>query len=260
MKASKFLILVFAMVACAQLLIAQEITEKGMIVQGKARVYAPADRAKVSFSIKGVGKSLEAAFDDARLKMDSIASDLYTIGLRDRDIESSFYSGENFGDKSFWSSKKDYMATLSVCITVDSLALLEPALIALSHGDIEGVRNISYEILDFEKLRKDALSEAVRMAKEKADLICEGLGITCDGVIEFEEYRAEPKSPLTRFVYPVNHPNPFNTVLVEEGPDDEGSSGKFGHEFSVDAEVRVLFSIAKPGTKNDAVPMIGEKP
>jgi len=104
----------FAIVACAQLLVAQEITEKGMTVRGKARVYAPANRAKVSFSIEGVGKSLEAAFDDARLKMDSIASDLYAIGLSDRDIESSFYSGENFGNKAFWSSKRDYKATLSV--------------------------------------------------------------------------------------------------------------------------------------------------
>jgi len=227
-----------------------------MTVRGKARVYAPANRAKVSFSIEGVGKSLEAAFDDARLKMDSIASDLYAIGLSDRDIESSFYSGENFGNKAFWSSKRDYKATLSVCVTVDSLALLEPSLIALSHGDIEGIRNISYEILDFETLRKDALREAVRMAKEKADLVCEGLGITCDGVIEFEEYRTEAKGPRTKPAYL----NPFNAVLVEEGPDNEGGSGKFGHEFSVDAEVRVLFSISKPGMTDEAAPMIGERP
>ena len=61
----------------------QEIDQNKLTVYGKVRVFAKADRATITFEIKGEGKSLTAAFDQARNRIDTVAQQLQAIGLED---------------------------------------------------------------------------------------------------------------------------------------------------------------------------------
>ena len=139
-------------------ILAQENTDKYLNVFGKVKIFAKADRAKILFTIKGVGSSLKFAFDDAKIKMQSIFTIFNEIGLSEKNISTSFFeSSENYGDKAFLSSKKDYRAIMTVTVASDNLELLEQIIIIISEGDVEKIKEVTFELNNFFELKKNGL-------------------------------------------------------------------------------------------------------
>ena len=121
---------------------AQEIDNHKLTVRGRTQVSAKADRAKIQFDIRGVGNSLNAAFDNARSKLDQLAQKLYALGLEKKNLSTSFFKNEkNFGDKAFLSSKRDYQAIMTVSVTIDKMELMEQIVIAISESGIEQIQD-----------------------------------------------------------------------------------------------------------------------
>ena len=224
---------------------AQELDGNRLTVYGKVRVFAKADRATVTFNIKGVGRSLQLAFNDANKQINAIAERLHAIGLSEGNLSTSFFrSSENFGDKAFLSSKRDYRAIMTACITTDSLELLESIVVILSESEVRRIANITFELINYSEVRKDAMARAIDKAKEKAELISRQLGIRSGNIIEIEELKStEPQNP---WIYPLIPSGPFNAPLVlssssrSENPDN---SGIFAQEIRFDSEVRLVYEI-----------------
>lgn len=225
---------------------AQEIQNNHLIVYGKVKVFAKADRASVIFLIKGVGSSLKSAFDDARNQMRIISNELYGLGLSKKNISTSFFqSSENFGDKAFLSSKKDYRSIMTVTITTDSLSLLEPIVIILSESEVERIVDISFDLTNYSEMRKKGLEKAVFKAKEKAELISKEFDIKIGNILTIEE--SETQEPLSRSYHRFgNYPSPFNAPLYFSrqstfSPGEDSSI--YSEEISFFSEVKVVFEI-----------------
>ena len=220
---------------------AQEIDKNKLTVFGKVRVFAQTDRATISFNIEGVGKTLENAFSDANGKIHSISEKLFEIGLNENDLVTSMFKNkENFGNKAFLSSKRDFKTTMSASVVTDSLELLEDIIIILSKSDIEIISNISFELVDYSKLRMDAFKKAAAKAKEKAEMISELLGIKLGNVIEFEQLKPEKvhsSSPLIS-----NKSNPFNAPIILQDYNRKGG-WNYAEEIQFDSEVKLVYEI-----------------
>jgi uncharacterized protein YggE len=227
---------------------AQELDGNRLTVYGKVRVFAKADRATITFDIKGVGRSLQAAFNDANRQISAIAEKLYAIGLSEDNISTSFFqSRENFGDKAFLSSKRDYCAIMTAYITTDSLELLEPIVVILSESEVRRIADITFELINYSELRKDAMARAVDKAEEKAELISGQLGIPRGNIIEIEELKSsEPQQMSPYHLRTLRPSGPFNAPLIllsgsqSESPDN---SGIFAQEIRFDSEVRLVYEI-----------------
>ncbi|MEZ5360122.1 MAG: SIMPL domain-containing protein [Candidatus Zixiibacteriota bacterium] len=146
-------------------------------VTGYVKVFAQADRATVQFDVKGEGSSLEQAFDRVSRKVDSIAARLYTVGLEQSELGTSrFRSAENEGHKAFLSSKRDYKTLMTVTIQTTKLDLLDKIIIVLSESEVEVISDISFDLINIEDIRMNALKAATDKAKEKATAMAEILG------------------------------------------------------------------------------------
>ncbi len=236
--------------------LAQELGGSRLTVRGKVRSYAKTDRARVMFSIKGVGKTLRAAFSDAETKIDTITTRLQTIGIDQESLGTSFFqSGENFGNKAFLSSKQDYQAVMTASITTKQLSLLQEIVAILSESEIEAIKGISFELTDYEAFRETALSRALEKAKAKARLTCKQLELVVDSVLEVEEIPVSGSGTVWSSKY--KPATPFNSTvfLSQEALAQTGAnhSRMFSQEVAVDSEVRVVFAISGGSVREETL-------
>lgn len=257
MRTFKMFLAVFLVAFLFQGSMAQEIEKDKLTVYGKVRVFAKTDRASISFDIQGYGKSLKIAFDNAKTQMDTISQKLFAIGLTEDEFSTTFFRNtENFGKKAFLSSKKDFRTKMTASIITRRLELLEPIIIALSESNIEGIDYISFELIDYSKLRMEGLKRAVVKAKEKADMISEILEIEYGDVIELEEIKAA--SPVMPSRHSSGYPNPFNEAyqmpieyMAQISLDSEGPSSIFARELRFDSEVKLVLEILSKEKRHD---------
>lgn len=155
-----------------------------LTVRGQAQVEVPADRATISFSVKGVGASLEAAVAAAEAKIRAIVTPLQALGLTENDIATShFQSDENEGDKAFFSSRRDYRAVMYVEVTVDELDRLTETVGIISEGDIETLSDLNFSLRDPLAHQKHVRLQAVADARQQAEEIAKVLGVQLGSVL-----------------------------------------------------------------------------
>ena len=231
-----------------------EVKEDLLTVSGKVKIFAPADRATVSFDLRGTGSSLEKAFESVHAKTDSIVTQLKQIGLDQSNLHTSFFrSGENEGGKAFLSSKRDYKVSQTASVTTDKLDLLEQIVVILSRNEVESISDISFELTDVESFKLKALKDAVTKAKEKAETMTTILGVGLGDVKEITELGSEGILIRGGRASEIG----YNTIAVRGKLDliDKMEGGFFAQEFELDAEVRVVFEIDNGAKGYEPVPL-----
>ena len=238
------LLSILVVIVLAQPLMGQSIdtTVNRFSVLGSVELNQKADQASLSFSIKGVGPTLRQAVENASKKTRDLTDKLRASGIRDDNISTSqFYSSENVGDKAFLSSSRDYQATITTAVKIDSLPILQPTIFTISEAQVDKLSRISFSLKDDVGFRRRARTEAALKAREKADDIAKALGVTLGKIILVEEVLPEPPA--------IGYPMPFNRIYTNGGRTEEASlqvtdeSGFFAQTISVTSEVRVVFEI-----------------
>lgn len=162
-------------------------------------------------------------------------------------------SGENYGDKAFLSSSRDYKANIITSIKTDSLELLKSIIFTISESNVESISEIYFSWKDEIGLRRRARMEAGLKAKEKAEDIGKSLGVKVGKVISIDELQptqVNRDQNQRMFVRgSVNYPNPFNPSLSnfsnlnEVTLDESKGSAFFAQTISVTSIVKVTFVI-----------------
>lgn len=218
----------------------QEIQKNQLIVYGYGSVEKEADIAKLYFSIRGLGPSLELAVKDAQSKIAAITNKLFAIGLKESNISTqSFSSSENYRDKAFWSSDKDYEATMSVNITIDSLKLLEPSVIIISEHNVNNLSNINFELKNDEEVKLQARDVAVKNAIEKAKIYASNLNIELGTVLNVEELLSYSDG---NFYLPPRQ-NYINTAVNAQMMSVANVTTFFARRFNRSSGVKLIYEI-----------------
>jgi hypothetical protein len=234
-----------------------EKEQKQIFVIGSIELKEVADQASFYFTIKGVGETLRKAVEDAENKSNSLSEKIIRLGIERNNISTSdFLSGENYGDKAFLSSSRDYQATIVTMLKTDSLELLRPLLFMISEAEVENISTISFSLKDELGLRRRARIEAGLKAKEKAEDITNALGVKLGEVLTIEEIQpTQTYTNQNRYLYMrggLNYSNPFNPStynVVQEGNlnpstvDESRGSGFFAKTVSITSQVKVSFAI-----------------
>ncbi len=174
--------------AVTQIGFAQEDLYRHLVVIGEHELEVPANRAQIDFTVKGLDKSLSGAILDVREQTSRITKALYDTGLKESDLATShIYSGENYKWHAFFSSKKDYVTKMTVTVTIDSLDLLEPVIVAISEGKPDRMSDISFLVKNREVHKRIVLGQAVSTARERAELMVRPIHSTLGKVIYIEE-------------------------------------------------------------------------
>lgn len=174
----------------------KETSEKKITVYGNATMNVPADQARLTFMVRGTGSSLREAVANAGTKVEKVANALFSLGLKKDNLQvSKFHSGENYYDKAFLSSKRDYEAVISVIATIDDLTLLESTIFTVSEHEVKSITSIVYSLKDDSEVKEKILNMAIENAKKKASSMAGKLGMKLDKVLEIAEVQlSEPVS------------------------------------------------------------------
>jgi uncharacterized protein YggE len=249
----QFLVLLsFSLIISAQDI---KVKQNQITVLGSVELKEIADEVSLYFTVKGVGENLRLAVEEAEKKTKVIADKLLALGINKSDISTSdFLSGENYGDKAFLSSSRDFKAMIVTLIKTDSLELMKDILFEISEADVESISNIAYSYKDELGLRRRARIEAGLKAKEKADDITSALGVKVGKVLSIEEVQSTQtfnNQNQDNFLYRRGgiYPNPYNPVgnyNIRTGRidvDETKGSGFFAQTISVTSQVKVTFAI-----------------
>jgi len=216
-------------------------------VQGTVELKEKADQATLSFSVKGVGSTLRKAVEEANRKAKDISDKLIALGVKGKEIStSSFYSGENRGDKAFLSSSRDYQASITTVIRIDSLKLLEPVILTISENEVQNLSDITFSLRDEVGFRRRARIEAALKAREKAEDIARALNSTLGKVVYIDEFQPTQNVQAQFRGGRANQFNPvYNSVLASAVVvvDESVGTGFFAQIVSITSQVYVTFEL-----------------
>lgn len=227
---------------------AQSASEPEISVMGTGHVRVMADQVTIVFTLRGVGKTLEEAFKNTSRQLDTIQRGLAIVGLSKEEIYiSSFRSEENYGNKAFLSSKRDYRTVTDVTITTQKLELIEKIIVCLNQYSIERIMSIDFGIVDVERALRQALKKATESAIESADSIATTVKAKRGDIIFIEEI--PERTSDDRFPYA----NRASGYVVIGKRNIGGYDGYFEHSslvispevFDLYAHARVRFKLEK---------------
>lgn len=190
------------LLVCPMLTYSQDRTliyneDRTITVFGEGIVDTLANVAFLSYSIKGFGSKFKDAVNSATKKNDEIIKKIASLGIPKKNIQSSsFYSGQNLSYKSLFSKSKDYQASFSVLIKIDSLRLLDNLIIMISEQDIENVSNVTFSLNDLLKVQTMARDKAIDNAKQQAIEISHKCGVKLGKIISYVELDGSNQSSI----------------------------------------------------------------
>lgn len=215
--------------------------EKRVVVNGEIETMVPADNATFTFEVSGKGSTLSEAVRIVKNKVALISKNLFDIGLQKKNLRTSFFdSRENFGNKSFWSSKDDFKAQMEVLISIDSLELLEPAILKVSEFKPDKISKIQFSLINYENLKITALEAAVNKAKEKAHLLSKNMNTKLGNVLFIEESInniSPQRNSRSRFAN-------ASLMFGKGGKQIEEGNSFFTQQLKIRVKVRVIIELA----------------
>lgn len=188
MKASKNLVLFF--LACAISILLPPVSHAAGIeppllsVSGQGIAQAAPDEAIVTISVTNHAADAKTAQQVNASKAAAIQNAIKALGIDDKDIQThnySFYPTYS-SERGQGNEINGYQASNSILVTIRDLELVGRVIdTALGYGANQ-ISSLDFRIRNTEKLRKEALTAAIRDARNKADIIAQGLGMRIVGI------------------------------------------------------------------------------
>ena len=171
-------------------------------VTGEGEAVSVPDVASFSFTVSVDAKEVSEAQSKVTEKMDSIFSDIETLGVENRDIKTTNYSvrpkyvfkqyptEEIFCSSGFCppTSKQvqdGYTVSHSVSVKVRETKDTGKVLALVGENGATNISNISFTVDDVDKVIAEARAEAIKNAKDKAKILAKDLGVRLVRIVDF---------------------------------------------------------------------------
>jgi uncharacterized protein len=180
---------------------------KTISVVGEGEVYAAADIATFSFAVSEDADTVSDAQSQVTSKMDAILASLNDLGVEEKDIKTSNYNiypkytyegiacsqgycppGKQVPD--------GYTVSHDVTVKVRQTTDAGKILAAVGEKGATNVSGLSFTTDDPSALQEEARLEAIRDAKEKAEVLAKNLGVRLGKVITFYDNTGAYPQPM----------------------------------------------------------------
>ena len=207
-------------------LLAETAATSGITVAGEGEVKGLPDIAYINVGVQTARPTAKEAQAETSQLMNAIVAKLKSMGVADKDMQTFGISIYPMMDRPGTVTR--YQASNQVRITVQDIAKTGELFDAAIASGANTGGQIQFGFKDDSKMRLDALTAATRSAREKADAIAKGLGVSISGV----------ESATEEFVYAPGLTRDAMPAVASKGMD---AAPVMGGELSVTARVRVVF-------------------
>lgn len=177
---------------------AKAAEERGSLaVSATAVIQAAPDMAKFQVGVQTRAETVEEARYQNALAVDGIRTALFAEGATEKDLKTTAFSVSpewQYDPTDGSRTLIGYRVTHSIEVTVLDLDQLGPWLDAAMAQGANQVSGPTFGIKNPESLEAEALAEAVRRARAKADVLARASGVYIKGVRHISEYVALPMS------------------------------------------------------------------
>jgi uncharacterized protein YggE len=216
--------------AAAQLAGSNATLSATITVMGEGSASGSPDVAYVTVGVQTQGPTATEATAENSRRMTAVLDALRALGVASQDLQTSGLSVTPQYSAPNRQEIIGYQATNQVVVTVNVVDQAGPLLDAALAAGANRVGGLRFGIRDTGLLRQQALAEATRQARAKADALAAGLGLRVVGVSSVAEESAV--APL---------PRPVAAAAPAEGPAPAPPPPVEAGELRVTARVRVAF-------------------
>ncbi len=219
---------IFVLIIISSAYLSAQVNQRFINVNGTSQLILNADQIDFKVQIKVIdNSSLESKeLNDKYTNM--LLAILKNYDVNPNDIETSPLTfGKNYEYKDREKVQKGFYTIVNVYFTLKNLSKYFDLTNKLASNNNFEIVSSNYNISDYEKQHRLAYENALTAAKEKAEYMCNTLGVKLGEVLEIEENNSNGF-----------YPNPFNTITRSD-TNNNNISGKV----TISRSVRVKFSI-----------------
>ena len=212
----------------------QRENDDTITVTGKAGMEATPDIAQVTIGVSSRANTPQAARQDNAQAMNATLDAILALGIEEKDIQTSNMNMYNtYGD---YGTVTGYRMSTDLTITVRDITKageVVDAAIAAGSNELGGVK---YLVSNRDELYNQALSDAVELARQKAEDLAAAAGKQVGMVKQITE---TSDAATTRRTYDMNADTGGASAERLKTVIQPGST-------SIDAEVQVIFALLEP--------------
>ena len=163
--------------------------ERTIVVNGFGKISGNNDIAMTTIGYSNTDKDVAKAQADNKKVMDQIVTDLKTLGVLEKDLQSNYtiYPNYNYTQQK-GQELLGYQVSNQLTIKIRDLSKIPEILgLAGKYGATE-VSGLTFTIDDPENLKFDARAKALTDAKNKAAYLADKLGVNLGSVVSYNEY------------------------------------------------------------------------
>ncbi len=188
-----------------------------IVTSGSGRVEVPPDQAALSVGGEAQRPTAAEAMNDVNRIAAQVLARWQQLGVRREDIRTSaiqvspVYTSPRDGSAP---QLAGYRASYGLTLTTTNLGLIGRAIDAATAGGANTVQGITFGLRDATKARTEALTGAVRQAREKAEAIAQAAGLKIRGIERIVEEGVELQAREVTFLRAPPAPTPVEPGLV----------------------------------------------
>lgn len=173
--------------------------ERTLLINGYGKANGSNDIAVTTIGYSNTDKDVAKAQLENKQVMDKILADLKTMGVTDKDLQSSYtiYPDYNYTEEK-GQELKGYRVSNQLTVKIRDLSKVSVVLGLAGKYGATDVSGLNFTIDDPENLKNQARVKALEDAQLKAVKMAAALGVRLGGVISFNEWDASSGGP-----YPV---------------------------------------------------------
>ena len=159
-------------------------TDNIISADGEASVKVVPDIADFSFGVKSFAKESIQAQDDVNTQVNTIINVIKALGVDEKSIKvedvtlgPEYYSPRYGTDEYIEPELKGYWATVNVNLTGVALDKSSEVISKAVENGADDIRGLNYRYSDYDEVYNEALKEASRQARDKANAVAEALAL-----------------------------------------------------------------------------------
>jgi uncharacterized protein YggE len=162
--------------------------DTNLTVNGTSIISLEPDYASVTAGYSAENKDIRVARDETAQKMDEIIASLRALGIEDKDIVTSSFNVESVYDYTKnYANIVGYRVNSNVTITVRDIKQVAPVLNAVFEAGSNQSYGLEFRSTKEGEAYREALKDAIKAAKEKAQLMADAAGVTLGKLVSLSE-------------------------------------------------------------------------
>lgn len=157
-------------------------------VSSTATVRTAPDEAVITLGVRSESPESAAAMSQNAKDMQAVLDAVEAAGVDRKDIQTLAVRLEQQTlDRGKPTERKVYVASNQIEVTIHELSSVGSVIDAAVGAGADSVGNISFQLANPNEVRTDALKQAVRGARAKADALAEAAGTSVERVVSIDE-------------------------------------------------------------------------